>query len=90
MEHGKYAMLGARMGCYSTTVSGNEYVQVRDLEKMADLFSTAVDDIDMDLEAYGESVRQRLDVPIADFNEQDSKFFKFCHATTQEQGSARS
>ena len=45
---------------------------------MADLFSTAVDDIDMDLEAYGESVRQRLDVPIADFNEQDSKFFKFC------------
>jgi hypothetical protein len=78
VDHGKYAMLGARMGCYSTTVSGNEYVQVRDLEKMADLFSTAVDDIDMDLEAYGESVRQRLDVPIADFNEQDSKFFKFC------------
>ena len=66
------------MGCYSTTVSGKDYVQVRDLEKMADLFSTAVDDIDMDLEAYGESVRQRLDVPIADFNEQDSKFFKFC------------
>jgi hypothetical protein len=78
IDNGKYAMLGARMGCYSTTVSGNEYVQVRDLEKMADLFSTAVDDIDMDLEAYGESVRQRLDVPIADFNEQDSKFFKFC------------
>jgi len=78
VDHGKYAMLGARMGCYSTTVSGKDYVQVRDLEKMADLFSTAVDDIDMDLEAYGESVRQRLDVPIADFNEQDSKFFKFC------------
>jgi hypothetical protein len=45
---------------------------------MHDLFSSAVDDIDMDLEAYGESVRQRLDIPVADFSEQDSKFFKFC------------
>ena len=78
VDNGKYAMLGTRMGCYSTTVSGNAYTQVSDLKKMADLFSSAVDDIDMDLEAYGESVRQRLDIPVADFSEQDSKFFKFC------------
>ena len=78
IDNGKYAMLGARMGCYSTTVSGNEYVQVRDLEKMADLFSTAVDDIDMDIEAYGESIRTRIDIPVADLNAEQSRFFKFC------------
>jgi len=78
IDNGKYAMLGARMGCYSTTVSGNEYAQVRDLEKMADLFSTAVDDIDMDIEAYGESLRTRIDVPVADFDAEQSRFFKFC------------
>ena len=86
IDNGKYAMLGARMGCYSTTVSGNKHVQVRDLEKMADLFSSAVDDIDMDLEAYGESIRQRLDLPVADYNEQDSKFFKFCMPHHQNRG----
>ena len=71
-------MLGARMGCYSTTVSGNEYIQVRDLRKMADLFTNAIADLDTDLDAYGESVRQKLDIPVADYNEQDSRFFKFC------------
>ena len=86
MDNGKYAMLGARMGCYSTTVSGNEHVQVRDLEKMAELFSTAVEDIDMDLEAYGESIRTRIDIPVADFNEQDSKFFKFCMPQNRNKG----
>lgn len=78
IDNGKYAMLGARMGCYSTTVSGNEYVQVRDLEKMADLFSTAVDDVDMDIEEYGESIRTRIDIPVADLNAEQSRFFKFC------------
>ena len=78
VDNGKYAMLGARMGCYSTTVSGNEYIQVRDLRKMADLFTNAIADLDTDLDAYGESVRQKLDIPVADYNEQDSRFFKFC------------
>ena len=78
VDNGKYAMLGARMGCYSTTVSGNEYIQVRDLRKMADIFTNAIADLDIDLDAYGESVRQKLDIPVADYNEQDSKFFKFC------------
>jgi len=86
VDNGKYAMLGARMGCYSTTVSGNEHVQVRDLEKMADLFSTDVDDVDMDIEAYGQSIRTRIDIPVADFNEQDSKFFKFCMPQQRNKG----
>ena len=53
---------------------------------MAELFSTAVEDIDMDLEAYGESIRTRIDIPVADFNEQDSKFFKFCMPQNRNKG----
>jgi len=79
VEYGKYAMLGARMGCYSTTVDSNEFIQIRELDKMADLFANALveDKVDEDLEVYGNSIRQRIDVPCADFDEHQSNFFKF-------------
>ena len=79
VEYGKYAMLGARMGCYSTTVDSNEWSQISNLEKMSDLFANALveDKVDEDLEVYGNSIRQRLDIPCADFDEYQSKFFKF-------------
>ena len=79
VEYGKYAMLGARMGCYSTTVDSNEFIQIRNLDKMADLFANALveDKVDEDLEVYGNSLRQRIDIPCADFDEHQSKFFKF-------------
>jgi hypothetical protein len=79
VEHGKYAMLGARMGCYSTTIDTNEWVQVRDLEKMLDLYenSVASPTIDEDLKLYGESLRKQLDIPVSELDEYQSKFFKF-------------
>ena len=79
VEYGKYAMLGARMGCYSTTVNTNEWIQIRDLEKMSDLYHNAVieDNIDEDLKLYGESLRRQLDIPVSDLDEYQSKFFKF-------------
>ena len=60
VEYGKYAMLGARMGCYSTTVDSNEFIQIRNLDKMADLFANALvkDKVDEDLEVYGNSIKQ--------------------------------
>jgi len=80
VDNGKFAILGARMGCYSTTVNSNEFQQISDMEKMADLFTASMgpDHIDTDLEIYGESIRRRLDIPLADYNAQQSKFFKFC------------
>ena len=79
VEYGKYAMLGARMGCYSTTVDSNEFIQIRELDKMADLFANGIVEskVDEDLEVYGHSIKQRLDIPCADFDEHQSKFFKF-------------
>ena len=83
VEYGKYAMLGARMGCYSTTIDGNEWIQIRDLDKMFDLYEHSVvhDHIDEDLKLYGGSIRQQLDLPVADLDEYQSKFMKFVYPT---------
>ena len=81
VQNGKYAMLGARMGCYSTTIDGNEWIQIRDLDKMLDLYENAVvhEQLDQDLRLYGESIRQRLDLPVAELDEYQSKFIKYVY-----------
>ena len=78
IDNGKYAMLGSRMGCYSTTMDTNDWLQVRDLDKMVDLYKNAVvhETVDEDLKMYGESIRQRIDLPIAELDEKQSKFIK--------------
>jgi len=78
VENGEYAMLGARMGCYATTIKGANILEIRDIEKIGNLFVKNIDMLETDLKAYGESVRQRLDLPVADFDADESKFFKFC------------
>ncbi len=67
------------MGCYSTTIDTNEWIQIRDLDKMIDLYENAVleDKIDEDLILYGNSLRQQLDIPVSELDEYQSKFFKF-------------
>jgi hypothetical protein len=81
IHNGKYAMLGARMGCYSTTIDTKEWLQVRDLDKMVDLYENAVipEKIDEDLKLYGESIRQRIDLPVAELDEYQSKFIKYIY-----------
>ena len=88
VENGKYAMLGARMGCYSTTVDSNEWIQIRDLDRMVDLYENAVipEKIDEDLKLYGESIRQRIDLPVADLDEYQSKFIKYVYPPHQNRG----
>jgi hypothetical protein len=77
-EHGKYAMLGARVGCWQTAVKGLDLTTVRDLEHIASIYRDMEGNVDELIETYGNSLRQRLGIPIADYNEEDSRFFKFC------------
>ncbi len=88
VENGKYAMLGARMGCYSTTIDTNEWIQIRDLDKMQDLYENAVvhENIDEDLQLYGESIRQRIDLPVAELDEYQSKFIKYIYPPHKNKG----
>ncbi len=79
VENGKYAMIGARMGCYATTINTNHSSDsIRDVDKMAEIFASSVEDVDESLIAYAESLKQRIGVPIATYDSEESYFFKFC------------
>ena len=80
VENGKFAMLGARMGSFYTVVDHKNYdFDVSDLDGMADYFHSTVQpaNIDRELEMFGNSLRQQLDMPIADYDEADSRFYRF-------------
>jgi len=79
VQNGKYAMLGARMGCFYTVIEpNNEFFKIRDLDDMEKYFEEiTTDDIDNDLLMFGNSLRQQLDMPIAEYNEADSRFYRF-------------
>ncbi len=81
VENGKYAMLGARMGCYSTMGDTGEWTKISDLDAMHYTYMETVDHdhIDDDLEVYGNSLRQRLDLPITEMDEYQSKFIKYIY-----------
>ena len=68
------------MGSFYTVVDHKNYdFDVSDLNGMADYFHSSVQpsNIDRELEMFGNSLRQQLDMPIADYNEADSRFYRF-------------
>jgi len=79
VELGKYAMLGARMGCFNTVLeAGNDHFKIRDLEDMELYYKDqSPADIDTDLTLYGNSLRQQLDMRIAEYDENESRFYRF-------------
>ena len=79
VENGKFAMLGARMGCFYTVLEpDNEFFKIRDLDEMENYFNEVnVNNIDEQLKLFGNSLRQQLDIPIAEYSEEDSSFYRF-------------
>jgi len=87
VDNGKWAMLGARCGCYMATLDTNyDITLVRDLEFMGDKFSRMMYDIESDMASYGNSLRQRLGLPLADLDAAESKFYKFCQHPHRNKG----
>ena len=79
VENGKYAMLGTRIGCWYTVVEGMELKRVRDIDFIREIYFNRLNGpIDEALETYGNSLRQKLGIPVADYDADDSRFFKFC------------
>ena len=78
IENGKYAMLGARMGCFYTVIEDDDIFKIRDLDDMQKYFDeTTIENIDHELLMFGNSLRQQIDIPIAEFNKTDSRFYRF-------------
>ena len=68
------------MGSFYTVVDHQNYdFNVSDLTGMANYFHSTVEqtNIDRELEMWGNSLRQQLDMPIAEFDEDHSRFYRF-------------
>ena len=68
------------MGSFYTVVDHKNYdFDVSDLNGMADYFHSTVEqtNIDNELTMWGNSLRQQLDIPIAELDEDQSRFYRF-------------
>jgi len=69
------------MGCFYTVLENHnkKLYMVRDLDSMIEYFKGVMDrdDIDEQLVMFGNSLRQRLDMPIAELDADQSRFYKF-------------
>ena len=73
VENGSWAIYGARLGTYLTMLTDWDYTEVQDFDKLKKIWES--------FEHYppknlNEELQNRLNLPIVDMNEQQSKFFK--------------
>ena len=77
VDNGIWAVYGARLGAHMTNCSDWDYVQVRDFDYLNDLFDQVKDkDIDKEIQYLGNDLRSKLNLPVADLDSNQSKFFK--------------
>lgn len=82
VENGIWAIYGARLGTYKTMLSDWDFRDVQDFDKLAALWEQCKDaDPDVEARALFDPLRRKLDLPIAELDEEQSKFFKH-HYTT--------
>ena len=67
------------MGCFNTVIeSNNDHFKIRDMDNMELYYKDqSLADIDTDLLMYGNSLRHQLDMPIAELDAEQSRFYRF-------------
>jgi len=77
VEHGAWAIAGARQGTYMTMLTGWDYVQVQSFDALAEIWST-VKDLDPETVSarISPDLATQLDLPITDMSADASRFFK--------------
>lgn len=80
VTNGLWAMYGARLGCWMTNCTEWDYTLVRDFDYLNSMFAEyqgkeEIDIVDRITE-LGESLRLKLNLPVADLDDEQSKFFK--------------
>lgn len=78
VDHGIWAIAGARMGTYMTMLTDWDYKQVQDFDALIELWKT-VETSDPEILAgrVAEDLDTQLDLPITMYGPEESKFFKF-------------
>lgn len=78
--NGLWAIYGARQGCYMTNCTDWDYTQVRDFDYLNNMFKEHEGKNEIDIvdatKDLGEKLRLHLNLPVADLDDEQSKFFK--------------
>jgi len=86
VENGNWAILGARHGTYMTMLSGWDYRDVQDFDKLKKLWQDFLEKLSPEevattSEQYRSTLTTKLGLPIVDMTPAQSKFFKHHYAT---------
>jgi hypothetical protein len=75
-ENGKYAILGARMGTYMTNCTNWNYVDVRDFEKLKEIYNTEVNHsfVEQDAQDLGVKIKHQLGLNWPWLDSEQSKY----------------
>jgi hypothetical protein len=77
VEHGDWAIYGARLGTYLTMLEGWDHTQVQDFRELENLWNK-YKDVQPATEGIllGNELKRKLSLPIVDMDAASSKFFK--------------
>lgn len=76
-DNGAWAIYGARLGTYYTMLTDWDYTQVQWFDTLAEIWDKHKDDdLTTELFKLGSTLRTRLDLPIAEMDAENSRFFK--------------
>jgi hypothetical protein len=83
VDNGLFAIYGARQGIYMTNCTDWDHIQVRDFEYLNQMYADCVKYMENDqsllkekIKELGETIRLKLNMPVADLDEIQSRFFK--------------
>jgi hypothetical protein len=78
-DNGNYAILGARQGTYKTMLTDWDYTEVQSFEALKEIWESEVKDYNEEglIRRYGNELRTRLGLRIADLDAEQSTFFKY-------------
>ncbi len=88
VKNGKWAMYGARLGCYKTNCTKWDYVNVRDFEYLTTYWKEEIEpkvtdnNIDEQLLNLGDALRMELHLEIGELDKNSSAFFKKVYMNT--------
>jgi hypothetical protein len=84
VKNGVWAIYGARLGCYLTSCTEWDYIQVRDFEYLTDYWKAHIENVNVEdeVEGIGNNLRQNLNLEIAELNADASRFFKSVYQNT--------
>lgn len=89
VEHGLWAMYGARLGCYMTMLTKWDFINVRDFTYLNNMWDTECKAVDVhtEINRLGDLLRKNMKLPIAELDDIQSRFYKEAYVGLPRTGS---